>query len=584
MKSIIPRRRPARAATAWMAAAIIVLSSSSMRSSSVGGGKMVVVESFAPPAPARIVPTASRRNVDPRRRGVVVISSSSFDVDGIYDHPDGGNDDDAPNAPTAAAGTTTPMIIRRFRPLAFAFLTSTASLLLPNVVVGRRIGIPIPPVGVPSASAASTPIVLRAAQKKEDPPMVQASKKAEELRKKKSLEEFDAFMERANDIEVSEGKAARDAYEKEYHIEKARAEVIKRREIIKLRRELLDEGMDPNTDLDAERQVYLLEHGIDLEKVSGTPHNERMIKNFQRRGKRGKGGSSIADMEHQRYIVKCQVADLKARGIDPMEHFADVDVMQKTRAIYRMEDDVAMRVAKQYEKLMEEYGGRLTPRKEGEGPPFVYPDIDYVVDSAAKSASDGGGDDGGETRADARARRAAERAAIRSEKSESKTRAKAERSEARERVRAKKVAAREAAKMKTADSTTMNGPAILNGEGGVGGSSIASAATTVIAEDGITDDGVAMLTESGDGSIIVRRDEPSATADIISTIRSRATATNVGAVVVVGGAAAYGLNYYRENNSASKSERERQLRLILGNEIDDDDDDEDDDEDDDDDG
>ena len=69
------------------------------------------------------------------------------------------------------------------------------------------------------------------------------------------------------------------------------------------------------------------------------------------------------------------MADLKARGIDPMEHFADPDVMQKTRAIYRMDDKVAKRIARQYEMLMEEHGSRLTSRKEGEIP-FVYPAIE----------------------------------------------------------------------------------------------------------------------------------------------------------------------------------------------------------------
>ena len=471
--------------------------------------------------------------------------------------------------------------MRRLRPVAYAFLTSTASLLFPNVVGRRIVGIPIPPlpvVGVPSASAASTPIVLRAAQKKEDPPMVQALTKAEELRKRKSLEEFDAFMERANDVEASKGKAARDAYEREYHDEKARVETAKRREIIELKRELLDAGMDPNTDLDAERRVFLLEHGIDLEKISGTPHNERMIKNFQSRmkGRRKGGGSSIADMQHQRYIVKCQVMDLKARGIDPMVHFADVDVMQKTRAIYRMEDDVAMRVAKQYEKLMGEYGGRLTPRKEGEGPPFAYPDIDDGVESSAGSTSEdvGVGDGGGGgTRADARARRAAENAAMRSKRAETKARARAERSEARERARAEKVAAREAAKARTADAatTTSDEPAVSDA---MAGSTMTTTTTTVLVEDGITGDGMAMLAESGDGSIVVARDErTAAVANIISAVRSKATVTNVGAVIVTGGAVAYGVNYYRENNPTAKSERERQLRLILGNEVDDDDDD-----------
>jgi hypothetical protein len=46
------------------------------------------------------------------------------------------------------------------------------------------------------------------------------------------------------------------------------------------------EGKDPHTFLDAEREVFLFEHDVDLEKIPGTPHNEQMIKNFRSRGGR----------------------------------------------------------------------------------------------------------------------------------------------------------------------------------------------------------------------------------------------------------------------------------------------------------
>ena len=55
---------------------------------------------------------------------------------------------------------------------------------------------------------------------------MQADKKAAELKKQRSLEEFDAFMAKANDIEVSQGKAARDAYEKQYQIDKLEKEGV----------------------------------------------------------------------------------------------------------------------------------------------------------------------------------------------------------------------------------------------------------------------------------------------------------------------------------------------------------------------
>eukprot|EP01082_Thalassiosira_pseudonana_P013752 g12460.t1 g12460 contig6:1964156-1965621(-) len=202
---------------------------------------------------------------------------------------------------------------------------------------------------------ASAPIVLRAAKQKDDMPMVQAMKKAEELKKRQSTEEFEEYIRKCNDIEDSEGKKARADYEKQYQMDKDSKEAKKVADVETLKRDLLDEGKDPNTDLDAEKEVFQFEHGIDLEKISGTPQNEQMIKNFQSKGK------NIPTFASQRHIVKCQVADLKARGIDPLTHFSQPEVMEKTRAIYKMDDKVAAKVAKQYEALMEQRGGRLSP-------------------------------------------------------------------------------------------------------------------------------------------------------------------------------------------------------------------------------
>ena len=495
-----------------------------------------------------------------------------------------GEDDDDDNASPTATTTTvgTPQqphrrfrnilpssIKRRSKPVILAILTALSATFLPGGISSR----PRFPF-VPVARAASTPIVLRAAQKKEDPPMVQAMKKAEELKKKISLEEFDKFMATANDIEVDQGKAARASYEKRYHIDRSIADATKQSEILRLKRNLLDSGMDPNTDLDAERQVFSLEYGIDLEKISGTPHNEKMIKNFQKR--RGK----VADnyQVHQRYIVKCQVADLKARGIDPMTHFSDTEVMSKTRAIYRLDDKVAEKIAKQYQVLMTEYGGRLTPRKEGEIP-FVYPDIDDSIASSVATTSSAaavvGSNNAKEVKAAAKAKRIAEAAALRSVKLETRERLKAEKLAVKAKARVDKAIAKERkmaekmASMTTGDNNKA--------------SSLPDVATLIV-EEGITDEGITELLSSSsvDGNIVALREQKddNTLSSIITTIKSKATVTNVGTVVVAGGVASYGLNYLKENNPAAKNERERQLRLILGN-VDDDDEEEEDDDDDD---
>jgi hypothetical protein len=509
----------------------------------------------------------------------------------------GEDDDDDDNAasPTMTIVGTPPQPHRQFRnilpstikrrstPVILAILTALSATFLPGSISSRPRFNNFVPV---ARAAASTPIVLRAAQKKEDPPMIQAMKKADELRKKISLDEFDKFMATANNIEVDQGKAARTAYEKQYHIDKSIAEAQKQQDILQLKRTLLDSGMDPNTDLDAERQVFLAEYGIDLEKISGTPHNEKMIKNFQKR--RGKIAENY--QVHQRYIVQCQVADLKARGIDPMNHFANTEVMSKTRAIYRLEDKVAEKIAKQYQGLMAEYGGRLTPKKEGEVP-FVYPEIDTSITSSVASTSSAAattiavGGSAKEVKAAAKAKRIAEATALRLEKLETRARRKAEKMAGKAKAVSEKAIAKDrkmAEKMASLTTTTTTTTTTGNDKAA---SSLPDVVATLIVEDGITDEGITQLvtSSSADGSNIVAvrkpKEEDNTFSNIITTIKSKATVTNIGTVLVAGGVASYGFNYLKENNPAVKTERERQLRLILGN-VDDDDEDEDDDDDD----
>ena len=291
---------------------------------------------------------------------------------------------------------------RKSKPVSYAIATATAFL---SCLPGQSLFKPLP-------AQASAPIVLREKLAKDDPPMVQAMTKAKELKKKKSMEEFDAFMQKLNDIEDKEGKKARDAYEKQYQADKETAAAQKAVDLDKLKRDLLDEGKDPNTYLDAEREVFLFEHDVDLAKVPGTPHNEQMIKNFRAKGK------NQPTYDSQIYIVKCQVADLKARGVDPLEHFSQPDVKDKTRAIYyKMKNAEAVKIAKQYDQLMEEYGGRLSPAQEGEVP-FVRPTDDLLKDGPSakeKQVSE---------KAAAKAKRAAEKKANKQARADAKLKAK----------------------------------------------------------------------------------------------------------------------------------------------------------------
>jgi len=451
------------------------------------------------------------------------------------------------------------VIRRRSKPVALALLGVGA--LLPGSSSLRNLLVP--------PAHASAPMVLRESMKKEEPPIVQAEKKADELRRKKSMEEFDAFMVEANNIEVERGKAARDEYETQYQLDKAAKAAQLKVDVELLKRKLFDAGKDPHTDVDAQREVFLLEKGIDLEKVRGTDQNIRMVENFR---KRGKGMKTFDD---QRYIVSCQVADLKARGIDPMEFFGDPEGMDKTHAIYRMDDRNAAKVAEQFRGIMEKYGGRLSPAQEGEVP-FVYADTESAATAGGESTASAK-----EEKAIARAKANSIRTAQKEAAREARAKAKAERKDAKVQAKADKAAAKDA---RVAEKAAGAAAALAAKEAAAAAASVAATAASAIADGDVAADVAAIgndaVAESPAVEKVVTTQQtatgaPSKAKNAISELKQHATPKNAAAVLVVGGAATYGFNYYKENNGAAQSERERQLKLILGGDDEDEDDDED---------
>ncbi len=446
---------------------------------------------------------------------------------------------------------------RKSKPATFALATAAGLVsLLPGQSLFR-----------PPAALASAPIVLRKSKPKDDPPIIQAMKKAEELKKKQTNEEFDRFMQKCIEIEESEGKQARAEYEKQYNIEKQEKEAQKAIDVENLKRDLLDEGKDPNTDMEGENEVWKFEHGVDLAKVPGTRQNEQMIREFQSRGK------DVQSFASQRYIVKCQVADLKARGIDPLAHFSEPEVIEKTRAIYKMDDKVAAKVAKKYEELMEEHGGRLPTAKEGDTP-FIPPTHHKTSDAAATTKTIS---DRAKAKAEAKAKRAAEKEAQRKAKAEAKAQAKADRAAAKEKQQAEKTKAKEAeaavsaaAALAAKESAAVT--AATSAAHQAADSEIAATAQMDFAaaagQEAVAPSSLDGIHDSGASS----KDKVS--GSIIDTMKKKATLRNVAPVVIGGGAAVYGFSYYKENNSGAQSEREKQLKLILGGSFDDDDEDE----------
>lgn len=533
-----------------MAALVLVISSC-----------VLEVESFAPPMSKNIfsATTTSQCHHDgPEWR---LYKSTSSDDDSVPNHLH----DDL----VAETSSSDVHRIKRVRGVVASLLRKSkpVGLALVSVAAFGQKTILRPP-----AAEASAPIVLRAAKKKDDPPMVQAAKKAEELKKQRSIEEFDRFMEKCNDIEMAEGKQARDEYEAQYQAEKQAREAQKLVDIENLKRELLDEGQDPSTDLDAERKVWLFEHDIDLDKIPGTPQNEQMIKNFQSRGK------NTPTYASQRFIIKCQVADLKARGVDPMEHFAQPEVMEKTRAIYKMDDKLAAKIAEQYESLMGQYGGRLTPPQAGEVP-FVYKSSDKLSNAAVAVAATQSKAEVATAKAKAKEEAAAAKAKAREDKAAAKAQAKAKRAAERAQAKKEKQAQRQAradakVQAKAANAEKASQEALDSEMAATAGMDFAATAGVEASSE-----------DTAVESSVSSSQEVSSTdnKNVMDMIKSKANAKNAATVIIAGGATVYGYNYITENSAGARAERERQLKLIMG-ETDDDEDEEDDDDFDDDDG
>jgi hypothetical protein len=383
--------------------------------------------------------------------------------------------------------------------------------------------------------------------------MVQAMKKAEELKKQRSMEEFDRFMQKCNDIEDSEGKKARDAYEKQYQAERQASEAKKAIDLENIKRDLLDEGKDPNTDLDAEKEVFQFEHDIDLAKIPGTPQNEQMIKNFRSRGKNAPTHAS------QRYIVKCQVEDLKARGVDPLAHFSQPEVIDKTRAIYKMDDKMAAKVAKRYEALMEQYGGRLSPAQEGEAP-FVRssPADEHMVQSSVS----------------AKEKRVAEKAAAKAKRAAEKEAAKKEREaqkQARAEAKAKAKADRVVSKGKQSSNTKQSKDSATL-------PSFSDETSSRIADDAtLSEDKISQRDEIKTTSVSISSKKKEASpGKRLASFKEKLPVKQAAVVVVGAGSVAFGYKYYTQVSNANRSQ---QYRSIMGGEDDDDYDDDDDDDD-----
>jgi hypothetical protein len=329
--------------------------------------------------------------------------------------------------------------------------------------------------------------------------------------------ELNEMAATARKIEAEQGEAARVKYEKEYkeaQIQRAQEKVAA---VEQLKRSLLDEGICPFTDLEGQRQVLLLQQGIDLGKVQGTPFNleqEWEAKNPARSMKVKKAAN--------RKIIACMVQDMKQRGIDPLDYFQKHQ--DQTEAILDMKPESARRLVEKYEYNLQEYG-QITVPKEGE------------ISMKEKLALQSPGLTKAAEKATAKARAETEKQLAKERKAQEQAAAKAAKIAAKQEAEIAKEQAKVAAAAASAASEALQ--------------SVETMATEAIVEP----------------EVLVKTTEAAVAVPTTSTPSSVSTGLSVvpkalGVIAVVGGGG-FALKMQREKAAAAEEERRRQFQLLM---------------------
>ena len=360
------------------------------------------------------------------------------------------------------------------------------------------------------------------------------------MRNKEKMKAEMAHQIKCEEIEESEGRAARAAYEKaviEKKILDAEERALNRKKLVY---GLTDMGLCPFVDIEGERQVYMFDHGIDLNRVPATTQQKEMMD--LKRDKK-----LVARREKERFLIKSIVEDQKLQGNDPVKYLEEN--RDKTMEFRNMKNRQFDAVVNKYQELLESQGSLSGEKAEA---PF---------DMAAAVATIGGIEV--DDVAAAKAAKAAEKIKIKVEKAAVKEAAKAEKLAAKESAKAEKLAAKEvAAKEKLAAKEAAETAAkeeIATAESSESGPDDLETSGDESIEDTETD-----LSESAVAEIKVE----SSSSTVMEFMNSPLVPI-IGVVGVGGGGFAF-MQKAKAEKQAEEEERQRQFKLIMGLEGDDD--------------
>lgn len=310
----------------------------------------------------------------------------------------------------------------------------------------------------PPAAYASAPVVPIQNFEAPDQKAI-AMKKIREERAQAKMKEAMAHEVKCEEIELEQGKAARQAYEAQYNAEISKLSEQKKINRKKLQYSLIDQGICPFMDIEGERQMFLFDDEIDLAKVPASNQQKEFMK-LRRNPKLGEKRAK------QRFLIKCIVNDVQLKGGDPLTFLEENK--EKTYEIFAFKDKQLDAVVARYKSLVENQGSLSGIKAEK---PF---DIDAAVGLGIKSGSDTSSTDVDAaakmkaenkvakaeakaakeaTRVEAKAAKEAARAEAKAAKETTKAEAKAAKEAARAEARAAKESAEDSSRLEEADNT-----------------------------------------------------------------------------------------------------------------------------------
>lgn len=387
----------------------------------------------------------------------------------------------------------------------------------------------------PQKANAGAPVMAMPKTKAQDP-VQNAFDIHEQKMMREAQQELSEFQAKAKQIEREKGPEARDQFEKEYKEQQNQKATAWEKGLEQLKRDLLDQGIDPDLDIEGRRQVILYEKGVDLGTVGGTAFY--VEKTYEAKSPEK---SFAFKKRANREMIKCMVQDLKNRDIDPLQYFARNH--EKTQMILELPAAKAQTLAAQYQKNLDLYGQVAAP-KEGEM---------SAKEMMAKKGNDKGSkDEQKRLKAEAKAKAAAEKA-------EAKARAQQEKDRVKEEKRAAKESAKKELEAAKAASAAAVAAVASPGPGSSGDAAPPSEGGEY--EDSVeTDDG-------GDGST----SGAVAVAEVDSSSETSTEAKSGGIKIIPASAAVLALaggtffvKTMRERSAAEEAERQRQFKLLMG--------------------